>query len=143
MKTKAFFSQVDHDAMVAAIAAAEKHTTGEIRVYVSHGRVRDAQKTAMRHFRKLGMCKTKHRNAVLIFVAPESQNFAIIGDEAVHVRCGQPFWDQTAEEMRTFFQKQKYTEAIAHGIQNAGKILAQHFPHSRGDANELPDTILD
>lgn len=143
MKTKAFFRQLDHDAMVTAIREAEKHTSGEIRVYVSHRKVSDAQKAAVHHFHKLGMHRTKHRNAVLIFVAPESQNFAVVGDEAVHAKCGDAFWQEVADEMSGQFRKGKFTEGIVHGIRTAGKLLVEHFPHSRGDANELPDRIAD
>lgn len=143
MKTKAFFSQLDHDKMVAAIVEAEKQTSGEIRVCVSRRKVHDAQQAATRRFHKLGMYKTKHRNAVLIYVAPESQNFAIIGDEAVHAKCGEQFWQKVAGEMAELFRQSKFTDGIVHGVRTAGKLLAEHFPHSRGDVNELPDTIID
>ena len=79
MKTKHLLTEMDHDRITAAIATAEKHTSGEIRVYVSHRKVRDPRHAAAHQFVKLGMDKTKHRNAVLIFIAPESQNFAILG----------------------------------------------------------------
>ena len=143
MKTKAFFSQLDHDRMVAAIVAAEKHASGEIRVYVSHRRVNDVRRAAVHQFQKLGMHQTKHRNAVLIFVAPESQNFFIVVDEAVHAKCGEAFWEQVVAEMQQQFRKGKFTDGIIHGIHTAGKLLAQHFPRDREGRNELPDSIVD
>jgi uncharacterized membrane protein len=93
MKTKHLFRELDHDRIMAAITEAEKHTTGEIRVYVSHRKVHDPRHAAVHQFAKMGLDKTKHRNAVLIFIAPESQNFAVIGDEAVHAKCGEGFWE--------------------------------------------------
>jgi len=143
MKAKHLLSQLDHDKIVAAIAEAEKHTTGEIRVYVSHRKVHDAQHAAVRHFLKLGMNKRKHHNAVLIFLAPGSQNFAIIGDEAIHAKCGQQFWAQIAGSMRGLFQQSKFTDGIIHGIQTAGKVLAEHFPSKGAGHNELPDSLIE
>jgi uncharacterized membrane protein len=143
MKTKAFFSQLDHDRMVAAIVAAEKHTSGEIRVYVSHRRVTDVRRAAIHQFQKLGMHQTKHRNAVLIFVAPESQNFFIVVDEAVHAKCGEALWEQVVAEMQEQFRKAKFTDGIIHGIHTAGKLLAQHFPRDHEGRNELPNSIVD
>ena len=143
MKTKAFFSQLDHDRMVAAIVAAERQTSGEIRVYVSHRRVTDVRHAAIHQFHKLGMHRTKQCNAVLIFVAPESQNFFVVGDEAVHVKCGDSFWDQVAAEMQGQFRQGRFTDGIIHGIQTAGKLLAEHFPSGPADRNELPDSIVD
>jgi uncharacterized membrane protein len=143
MKTKHLFSQLDHDRIVAAIGEAEKHTSGEIRLYVSHRKTSDPQRAAARHFVKLGMNKTKCQNAVLIFLAPESQNFAIIGDEAIHSKCGQAFWEQVAGAMSGLFQQSKFTEGIVHGIETAGKMLAEHFPAERAGHNELPDSVVE
>jgi uncharacterized membrane protein len=143
MKTKHLFRQLDHDEIVAAIADAEKHSTGEIRVYISHRKTHDPQHAAVQHFLKLGMNKTTHRNAVLIFLAPESRNFAIIGDEAIHSKCGQVFWEQVAGAMRGSFQQSKFTEGIVHGIETAGKMLAEHFPADGASHNELPDSVVE
>jgi uncharacterized membrane protein len=143
MKTKHLFSELDHDRITAAIAAAEKHTTGEIRVYVSHRKIQDPRHAAAHQFVKLGMDKTRHRNAVLIFLAPESQNFAILGDVAVHAKCGEAFWEQVAGAMRELFRQRKFTEGIIHGIDTAGKVLAQHFPAQVADHNELSDSIVE
>jgi uncharacterized membrane protein len=143
MKTKHLFRELDHDQITAAIVEAEKHTSGEIRVYVSHHKVHDPRHAGTRQFLKLGMDKTRHRNAVLIFIAPESQNFAILGDVAVHTKCGEAFWEDTASAMREFFRQRKFTEGIVHGISTAGKLLAQQFPvHGAGD-HQLPDSIVE
>jgi uncharacterized membrane protein len=143
MKTKELFRQLDHDRIVAAIDDAEKHTTGEIRVYISHRKVRNIHRAAAHQSVKLGMNKTKHRNAVLIFIAPKSQNFAILGDEAVHAKCGEPFWEQVASGMRDRFRQGKFTDGIVHGIEIAGKLLAQHFPAHGAGQNELPDSVVE
>ena len=143
MKTQQLFSQLDHDRIVAAIATAEKSTSGEIRVYVSHRKASDVHRAAVHQFLKLGMNQTRHRNAVLIFVAPESQNFAILGDEAVHAKCGESFWEQVAGGMRELFRQKKFTDGIVHGIETAGRLLAQHFPADGTDHNELSDSVVE
>ena len=143
MKTKHLFAALDHDRITAAIQEVEKHTTGEIRVYVSHRRVSDPRHAGAHQFVKLGMDKTRHRNAVLIFIAPESQNFAVLGDTAVHAQCGEAFWENVAGAMRDLFRQGKFTEGILHGIDTAGKRLAQHFPPDRADRNQLPDSVVE
>ncbi len=142
MRTQSFFSQLDHDRMLAAIKAAEQRTSGEIRVYVSHRHVADPQRAAISHFHKLGMQRTKHRNAVLIFVAPESQNFFIVGDEGIHKKCTNDSWDQIAGQMQERFRTGRFADAIVHGIKSAGSLLAQHFPRDPNDRNELPDQVV-
>ncbi len=143
MKTQDLFSQIDHDRIVAAIHDAEKNTSGEIRLYVSHRKVHDPRTAAMRHFAKLGMDKTKHRNAILIFLAPESQNFAVFGDVAIHTKVGEAGWETVANAMREFFQQGKFNEGILHGIGAAGKLLVQHFPIQGARENGLPDSVVE
>jgi uncharacterized membrane protein len=143
MKTKELFRQLDHDRIVATIAEAEKHTSGEIRVYISHRKVGNIHRAAVHQFLRLEMNKTKHRNAVLMFVAPKSQNFAILGDEAVHAKCGEAFWEQVASGMGDRFRQGRFTDGIIHGIEIAGKLLAEHFPGHGAGHNELPDSIVE
>jgi uncharacterized membrane protein len=141
MKHSEFINQLAHDKIVKAIAAAEKKTSGEIRVFISSKKITDAVGTAQAEFNRLGMRQTQHRNAVLIFVAPNSQKFAVIGDAAVHEKCGQKFWDALAAEMSGRFGHADFSHGIILGIQKAGEILAQHFPVQPDDKNELPNQV--
>jgi uncharacterized membrane protein len=141
MKHREFLNQLRHDDIVAAIQSAEQKTSGEIRVFISRKNVDDAVAAAQKQFDRLGMAKTKHRNGVLIFVAPRARKFAVIGDSAVHQKCGDSFWQTLAEEMTGHFKKSEFTAGIIHGIQKAGELLAAHFPPQAGDGNELPDQV--
>jgi uncharacterized membrane protein len=132
---------VEHDRIVAAIASAEQKTSGEIRVLVSRRATDDAVADAQRHFERLGMTATKERNGVLFFLAPQSRAFAVIGDTAIHARCGDPFWRDVAEAMSTHFRRGDFTGGLVHGIARAGELLGEHFPRSPDDRNELPDKI--
>ncbi|HWW00991.1 MAG TPA: TPM domain-containing protein [Candidatus Acidoferrum sp.] len=136
-----FLKQLRHDDIVAAIREAEKKTSGEIRVFITRKQVTDPVEAAQAHFVQMGMEKTRERNAVLIFVAPRSRRFAVVGDVAVHTRCGESFWKELAAEMSGHFAKSEFTSGIIHGVQKAGELLARHFPHRPDDANELPDDV--
>jgi len=141
MNPRTFLSRIDDGAVVAAIVRAEKKTSGQIRVFVSHHKVVNAVSAAQRHFLRLGMDRTRGHNAVLIFVAPKSRQFAIIGDQAVHERCGEEFWKRVAGEMTEYFRQSQWTRAIVHGVATAGSVLAEHFPSEPGGGNELPDRV--
>ncbi len=142
MKTRHFTNQVDRQLVETAIHDAELETSGEIRVLIHHRREEDAMAAARREFVRLGMQKTRHRNAVLIFVAPESQKFAVIGDEAVHAKCGDSFWQALAGAMAGHFQRGELTAGLLHGIKRAGHLLAAEFPRQPDDNNELPDAVI-
>ena len=142
MKPKEFLAQLDSKRIVAAIAAAEEKTSGEIRVFVSIREVEDARRAAEGHFASMGMSKTRHRNGVLLFFAPKAQKFAVIGDSGVHEKCGDLFWQQLVARMAGFLRQDQFTEALIHGVEEAGSLLAQHFPPEPGDSNELPNDIV-
>jgi uncharacterized membrane protein len=142
MRTKEFLSKLDHDRIVEAIREAEAKTSGEIRVFIQRGELTvDPLIVAQKKFQRLGMYKTRERNAVLIFVAPRAHKFAIVGDKAVHEKCGEEFWRRVVNGMRVHFQNEKFSDALTDAIKEVGKVLAAHFPGTSANANELPDEI--
>jgi uncharacterized membrane protein len=128
MKRKHFFAKIDEKQIAAAITQAERKTSGQIRVFVSHHRCPDPMLIACKHFHRLGMAPSHHRNGILIFVAPESQTFALVGDAGIHDKCGDTFWQALRDEMVPEFKAERYTEGIVHAIRRAGELLATHFP---------------
>jgi uncharacterized membrane protein len=144
MRTKEFLSKLEHDRIVQAIRQAESKTSGEIRVFIQRGKLRaDPVAAAQRKFHQLGMRKTRERNAVLIFVAPRAHKFAVVGDQAIHQKCGDEFWQRVVDGMRTHFQNENFSDALVEAINEIGKLLAAHFPKTPGNANEVPDEIVE
>jgi len=88
------------------------------------------------------MDKTRLRNGVLLYFAPRTQQFAILGDEGINEKCGQSFWQSIVEDMSPRLKRGEFTEAIVGAIERVGTALAQHFPREPGDQNELPNQII-
>ncbi|HEU5069332.1 MAG TPA: TPM domain-containing protein [Verrucomicrobiae bacterium] len=141
MKDKEFIKHLHDEPIVTAIRAAEAKTSGEIRVFISRREAADPLVAAQQEFARLGMTNTAQRNGVLIFVAPRSRKFAILGDQGVHEKCGEAFWRAVAEEMTAHFRKSEFTQGIVSAIQKAGTLLGEHFPRRTDDKNELPDAV--
>ena len=136
-------SLFDKPAVMQAIAAAERQTSGEIRVVVYPRGVDDAIEVAKQEFLRLGMQRTRERNAVLVLVAPASRAFAIIGDEGVNARCGPQFWHEIAAGMEVDFKAGRFTGGVVTAVEKVGAILARHFPRQDDDSNELPDDVIE
>ena len=144
MRTHKFIRELDHDRIVKAIKEAEAKTSGEIRVFLQRGMFdEDVVARAEKKFFQLGMHKTRERNAVLILVAPRMQKFAVVGDEGVHLKCGEHFWQELVEKMRQHFLREEFTDALIEGIDSAGQLLARYFPKSSDRGNELPDDVIE
>ena len=98
--TRQFMSEADFDAVTRAIKAAESRTSAEIRVHLERrvprrlllGPAPDVMTRARHVFRRLGMHKTAERHGVLIYLAVEDRRFAVVGDEGIHGRVGDPHW---------------------------------------------------
>jgi uncharacterized membrane protein len=144
MRTREFLTKLEHDRIVAAIREAELKTSGEIRVVIQRGKLKsDPLLAAQKKFHRLGMHKTRERNAVLIFVAPRVHKLAVVGDNAIHERCGDEFWQRVVDGMRVHFQNEKFSHALMEAINEVGKVLAAHFPRTSASANELPDDVIE
>jgi uncharacterized membrane protein len=142
MKPAEFVKGLDHERIVDAIRAAEARSRGEVRVHVARGAVEDAQAAGAAQFEALGMARTAERNGVLVFVAPASQRFAVIGDAGIHDRCGPAFWAEVGAAMEAAFREGRFTEGIVAAVGTVGEALARHFPPTgAADANELPDDV--
>ena len=133
---------VDEQAVKRAIEEAERQSSGEVRVSVSTYFWGDVRRTAESAFVRLGMDRTAKRNGILFFVVPSRRAFVVLGDEGIHAKVGQTFWDAIAAAMSTRFKKGDFTGGLVHGITEAGKRLAEHFPYEGElDRNELSDDV--
>jgi len=143
MKTNDFLHALDNDRIVAAILDAENRSRGEIRVHVTAQATTEVEAAARAQFEKLDMTKTALRNGVLIYVAPVSQRFAVIGDSGIHERCGPTFWADIAAAMEADFRAGRFTDGIVKGVHEAAAALARYFPREgpTPDVNELSNDV--
>jgi uncharacterized membrane protein len=144
MRTREFLSKLEHDRIIQAIHEAESKTSGEIRVLIQRGKLNsDPLVAAQRKFHRLGMHNTRQRNAVLIFVAPRVHKFAVVGDNAIHEKCGNEFWRRVVERMRAHFQNEKFSDALIEAVKEIGTVLESHFPKTSDDTDELPNDVIE
>lgn len=143
-KKKDFFTEAETQQLVAAIQQAEKQTSGEVRLFVeSHCRFMDPVDRAREVFLQLAMDKTKERNGTLVYIAFADHQLAILGDEGIHQRVGQQYWEEEVAKMIREFKSEHVIEGICQVIADIGAALRHHFPYdSETDKNELPDEIV-
>lgn len=135
----------DKQQLVDAIQAAEKNTSGEIRVFVETKvpKKQDALERAREVFYKNKMNDTKDHNGVLVYVAVGDKKLAIFGDQGIHEKVGIEFWYNQVQEMTGHFKKENYVHGIVVVIGEIGQALSTHFPYDRiTDVNELSDEIM-
>ncbi|MCX6572614.1 MAG: TPM domain-containing protein [Candidatus Aminicenantes bacterium] len=133
---------VDVSLVKAAVAAAERATSGEVRVSVARFFWGSVRRASERAFARLGVARTKDRNGILFFIVPARKKFVVLGDEGIHAKVGQEFWYCVAGKMSGHFKKGEFTEGLVEAIGEAGRELAAHFPYDAAtDVNELADDV--
>ncbi|MBN8856409.1 MAG: hypothetical protein BGO55_18005 [Sphingobacteriales bacterium 50-39] len=130
--------------IVSSIQAAEKQTSGEIRVFVeSRCKYVNPLDRAAEIFAGLKMDQTAARNGVLVYVALKDRQLALMGDQGIHEKVGNEFWNKEVQLILSHFNRTDYAAGIAHVVEEIGEALRTHFPYDKdGDINELPDDIV-
>ena len=141
MSVKNFFTKEEQKQIVAAIQAAEKETSGEIRLHLESRCKGDPLQRAILIFQKLKMHETKQRNGTLIYLAVKDRKFAIFGDEGINKVVPENFWEDVKEIMRDHFSRGEFLQGILAGIERIGEKLKTYFPYQQDDVNELSDEI--
>ncbi|MBL7759267.1 MAG: DUF5130 family protein [Sediminibacterium sp.] len=141
---KSYFSPEENEVIVEAIRKAEQRTSGEIRVYVE-GKCKlvNPVHRAKAVFHQLKMEQTAARNGVLIYLAMDDRQLAVWGDEGIHQRVGDEFWNKEVALIISEFNQQHFVDGIVRIIRDIGEALVTHFPYdAAGDKNELSDDIV-
>ena len=143
-KKKEFFTDIEKQRLVAAIKQAEHNTSGEVRVFIeSKCRFMDALDRAKEIFFQLEMDQTEERNATLIYVAVKDKQAAIFGDQGIHQKVGDQYWQTEVLKMLQRFKHEQLAEGISLAITDLGQALQHYFPYNKDtDKNELPDEIV-
>ncbi len=143
-KEKDFFSAEEKQQVVEAIRKAEQRTSGEVRVFVENRcRYVDAIERAVEVFYQLKMNETEERNGTIVYVAVKDKQAAVFGDEGIHQKLGQKYWEEEVNKMMVCFKQANLADGIIQCVSDIGEALYQNFPYDhKTDKNELPDDIV-
>lgn len=143
-KPKPLFTKEENDIIVNAIREAERKTSGEVRVFIeSRCKYMEATERAAEIFYKLQMHKTVDRNAALVYIAYKDHQLAVWGDEGIHKKVGNAYWQEEVSKMIANFNANNIVEGIRQCVADIGDALHLHFPYDMDtDKNELPDEIV-
>jgi uncharacterized membrane protein len=146
--TRRLFAEGDLEAIAAAVARAERETSGEIRVHLDRRlprgprrAPRDALERAWEVFGHLGMHRTAERSGVLIYLAVEDRRLAIAGDAGVHARVGDGYWQRVRDGLVEKLRAGAPREALLTAVGEVASVLSVHFPRRPDDRNELSDQV--
>ncbi len=153
---EAFLNSKQEEQVVAAIVAAEKETSGEIRVHLENfdtSFIKEQSgvdltpkemvyQRAQQVFEILEMQNTMQRNGVLIYVAVNLRQFVVYGDYGINQKVSADFWSSTCNVISKYFKNKEFSKGLIMGISEIGTVLSTYFPYKEGeDIDELDNQI--
>ncbi|MDR9417869.1 TPM domain-containing protein [Gracilimonas sp.] len=138
-----FLTQKQEKHIIEAIRQAEEATSGEIRVHIEKKcKAEDPLDRAKEVFAELKMHETELRNGIIVYVAWKDHKVAIWGDEGIHGKVGQEFWEEELELLIKYFKASDYETGLSEVVLQIGQKLKENFPfEQKGEVNELSDEI--
>ena len=149
MPKKLLYNYLNDDELLRIsnkIKEIEKTTVGELVVSIKEKRKSNEKNLSLRElaekeFIKAGIAKTKDATGILIFLVLTSKEFYILADKNINEKVEQNTWDEIAKSMSEHFVERNFCKGILHGLEQAGIILATHFPIKPDDVNELSNEV--
>tara|TARA_R110000868_G_scaffold314590_1_gene575513 strand:- start:173 stop:622 length:450 start_codon:yes stop_codon:yes gene_type:complete len=140
---KDFLNEDQEKTIIRAIREAETSSSGEIRVHLeAKCKAKDPIERAKKVFAELKMHETELRNGTIIYVATEDHKIAIWGDEGIHSKVGQDFWNDELDLLTKYFMADDYETGLKEAVLRIGEKLGKFFPYQNDDdVNELSDDI--
>ena len=105
-----------------------------------HRRVR---RRAVTVFRAAAEKRTVGRTGILIYLSMGERRAEIVADEAILKVTDDHTWGEAMAALLEHVREGRPGEGICAAIERVGGVLAEHFPRSEGDINEIPDKLIE
>jgi putative membrane protein len=97
---------------------------------------------ALTLFRAAAEKRTKASTGVLLYLSLAEHRAEIIADESIHSMVSAVVWGEAMAALILAVKDGRPGDGLAEAVAQIGKVLAEHFPRSEGDTNELPDRLI-
>jgi putative membrane protein len=115
-----------------------------VRLFFTPGRTktRRVRRRALELFRASTEQRTRGRNGVLIYLSLAEHRAELIADEAIAAKIAPEAWGDAMATMIDHLAVDEIGEGMCAAIVMAGTVLAEYFPHTGEDPNELPNRLI-
>jgi putative membrane protein len=101
-----------------------------------------AHAEAMRQFLGHGLHLTEERTGVLIFASIAEHHAEIVADAGINAKVGKEVWEDAIAAMIAAIKDGRAGDGFVAAIEGCGAVLAEHFPPSAINRNELPNKLV-
>ena len=106
-------------------------------------RYQAAHANAVKQLLARNVHRTQARTGVLVFVSIAERYAEVVADEGINAKVGQHVWDGVVRELTKHAGDDRLADGFVKAIEQVGSVLAEPFPVTSGDTNELDDHLVE
>jgi len=106
-------------------------------------RGRRVRRRAVQFFKASAEKRTAARVGVLLYLSLAEHRAEIVADEAILAKVDDGVWGEAMVALVDRIRVGDPAAGMAAAVERIGTVLAQHFPKTESDANELPDRLIE
>lgn len=106
-------------------------------------RGRRVRRRAVQFFKASAEKRTVARVGVLLYLSLAEHRAEIVADEAIVGKVGEDIWGEAMVALVDRIRAGDPAGGMAAAVTRIGTVLAEHFPKTAEDANELPDRLIE
>ena len=106
-------------------------------------KTRRVRRRAIMLFKTGAERRTVGRTGILIYLSLAEHRAEIVADEAILKVTTPDTWGEAMAELIVQVKAGRPADGIVAAVEGVGAVLAEHFPRSAGDTNEIPDKLIE
>ena len=116
-----------------------------LRLAVTPGatKTRRVRRRAITVFKAAAERRTLGRTGILIYLSMAEHRAEIVADEAILKVTDESTWGEAMAALIVEVKAGRIAEGMVAAIEQVGAVLAEHFPRSATDTNEIPDKLIE
>jgi putative membrane protein len=106
-------------------------------------KTRRVRRRAIMLFKTGAERRTVGRTGILVYLSLAEHRAEIVADEAITAVTTPETWGEAMVALLNEVKAGRPGEGIAAAVALIGDVLAEHFPKTSGDTNEIPDKLIE
>jgi putative membrane protein len=106
-------------------------------------KTRRVRRRADQLFRLAADRRTVGRTGVLLYLSLDEHRAEIVADAAIAGKVAPEVWGEAMAALIGEVKAGRPADGMAKAVERIGVVLAEHFPLSAGDRNQLPDRLIE
>jgi len=106
-------------------------------------KARRVRRAATAHFRSAAEGRTAAGTGVLLYLSLAEHRAEIVAEGGIHAAVAPEWWGDAMTALLERVRDGRPGDGLVAAVERIGVLLAEHFPRSEDDVNELPDRLVE